>query len=525
MPVGRRRPGSQPPNSAARWTASLRPMDRRRPSGSSSSSSRRRASASGTVSLRSRSTRRASAGCSSSAWRFAIGARSRGRGARRAARRAALAPAVGPAAGAGVAVAPRRLVHGQRRDVLRRPRDGPASLAGVLVYIYPAIVAVLSLRYRTPAGGPSAVDRARASRWSASSLALGGIDLDTPPPVAGLAAHPRLAADLRGLDRAVGAARRRAARASGPTSGGDAADDAAAATALMITATAVRLRRCGASSPGGRSPRRRSRPRRGRTWSGSAFASTFLAIQTFYAGRGGSGPRRPRWSARSSRSDHRRARLRSCSATSSRPIQLVGAGLIIVGVLIAQTGRAAAGRAAAGPGRSTPERPESSGQRADGGERLPRAPSIDEVQVRADPDEPVAELQVARRVGRRPEEDPGGLAVRARWPRSRRAAPRRTTARRTGPGCPSSARGRSGRRTGRRRRRARRSRRRSRRRAATRPGRRRRPTRSAPRVGVGDLAQPGAARRERQRRGRPPADSAGTAASRGPRRRSRAAGP
>ncbi|HLO34609.1 MAG TPA: EamA family transporter, partial [Candidatus Deferrimicrobium sp.] len=62
----------------------------------------------------------------------------------------------------------------------------PASLAGVLVYLYPAIVAVLSVRYATRLTG--------RRPWFALGialvgvvLALGGIDLATPPPVGGIA--------------------------------------------------------------------------------------------------------------------------------------------------------------------------------------------------------------------------------------------------------------------------------------------------------------------------------------------------
>ncbi|HEY8801384.1 MAG TPA: DMT family transporter, partial [Candidatus Limnocylindrales bacterium] len=62
----------------------------------------------------------------------------------------------------------------------------PASLAGVLVYLYPAIVAVLSIRYATRLSG--------RRPWIALGialagvvLALGGIDLTVPPPVGGIA--------------------------------------------------------------------------------------------------------------------------------------------------------------------------------------------------------------------------------------------------------------------------------------------------------------------------------------------------
>jgi drug/metabolite transporter (DMT)-like permease len=118
------------------------------------------------------------------AWRFAIGA--------------ALAW------GWLLVVAPRRLALARlgRRQAVRAAGLGvwytgnagtyyagletvPASLAGVLVYLYPAIVAVLSIRYATRLSG--------RRPWIALGialvgvvLALGGIDLEPPPPVSGL---------------------------------------------------------------------------------------------------------------------------------------------------------------------------------------------------------------------------------------------------------------------------------------------------------------------------------------------------
>ena len=61
----------------------------------------------------------------------------------------------------------------------------PAALAGVLVYTYPVIVAVLSLRFATRLPGRRpwiALGLAVAG----SALALGGIDVATAPPIEGL---------------------------------------------------------------------------------------------------------------------------------------------------------------------------------------------------------------------------------------------------------------------------------------------------------------------------------------------------
>ena len=58
----------------------------------------------------------------------------------------------------------------------------PAALAGVLVYTYPVIVAVLSLRFATRLAGRRPWI-ALGWRSSASVLALGGIDVASAPPV------------------------------------------------------------------------------------------------------------------------------------------------------------------------------------------------------------------------------------------------------------------------------------------------------------------------------------------------------
>src|SRR5262245_61664875 len=115
----------------------------------------------------------------------------------------------------------------------------PASLAGVLVYLYPAIVAVLSVRYATRLSG--------RRPWIALGialigviLALGGIDLVPPPPVSGLllilASRVIYAGWIIRSARLAGERRDRLAHES---QGTGQADDAAAATTLMISATAA----------------------------------------------------------------------------------------------------------------------------------------------------------------------------------------------------------------------------------------------------------------------------------------------
>src|SRR6266566_2818740 len=62
----------------------------------------------------------------------------------------------------------------------------PASLAGVLVYLYPAVVAVLSIRYATRLSGRRPWI-ALAIALTGVVLALGGIDLTVSAPLGGLA--------------------------------------------------------------------------------------------------------------------------------------------------------------------------------------------------------------------------------------------------------------------------------------------------------------------------------------------------
>jgi drug/metabolite transporter (DMT)-like permease len=211
----------------------------------------------------------------------------------------------------------------------------PASLAGVLVYLYPAIVAVLSVRFATRLSG--------RRPWIALGialvgvvLALGGIDLATPPPVAGIAlvlASPLIYAGWIVLSARL--AGERSEHLAPEDAGAGRVDDAAAASALMISATAVVF--VGAALATGR-PYLPDRIPTG-AWpylAAIGFAGTFLAIQTFYAG--------------SRRIGAAQAALVSTVEPliivslawlflheTLAPIQLLGAGLIIVGVLVAQT--------------------------------------------------------------------------------------------------------------------------------------------------------------------------------------------
>lgn len=211
----------------------------------------------------------------------------------------------------------------------------PASLAGVLVYLYPAIVAVLSVRFATRLSG--------RRPWIALGiaslgvvLALGGIDLATPPPVAGIAlilASPLIYAGWIILSARL--AGERSDRLAHETAGAGNVDDAAAASALMISATALVFVSAAIATGRPYFPTGIPAP----AWPylvAIGFAGTFLAIQTFYAGSRRIGAAQAAlvstvepliivavaWIA-----------LREVLA----PIQLIGAGLIIAGVLLAQT--------------------------------------------------------------------------------------------------------------------------------------------------------------------------------------------
>lgn len=215
-----------------------------------------------------------------------------------------------------------------------------ASLAALVVYVYPALVAVLTLRFGRRLRG--------ARAWGALGLALvgvvlavGGIDTTDAPPLDGLllvVASPViyaiwivLAARLSGERGEAGEA-----RADGGAGAGAAAS---AATALMMTATAATywLSAIGRGLPVGP----------GDVPAGAWFGlvgvgvvSTFVAIQAFYAGTQRVGAAQaallstiePVWTI---------SLAAILLAESLQPVQLAGGALILLGVVIAQTGPAA----------------------------------------------------------------------------------------------------------------------------------------------------------------------------------------
>lgn len=225
----------------------------------------------------------------------------------------------------------------------------PAALAGVIVYTYPVMVAVLSLWFVTRMPGPRP--------WIAAGLgvlgtvlALGGMDAAAAPPPLGLALVITsaviysvwiiLAARLSGErpdHLAVEGAQREAA-----------VGDAAVTSTLMMSATAtvyfVAAVAVGRPLLPGLVP--------GEAWPGIvavALVASFLAIQTFYAGSRRIGAARAALTATVEPVIIVVLAALFLDQTLG-PIQLVGAGCILLGVVIAQT-------APRGRGEPEPARP------------------------------------------------------------------------------------------------------------------------------------------------------------------------
>jgi len=269
------------------------------------------------------------------AWRFLIGGSlawawvalrpSSRRGLRRMDRRAVL-----------VSVALGILYSGNSSTYFAGLETVPPGLAALIVYIYPALVAVLSLRFGRRLEGRRAWG-ALALALAGVALAVGNIDAAEMPPPTGLllmAASPViysfwivLAARLSGEGRA------------GVGQGADDGADPTAAGALMLTTTAVvfwlSALAFGRPVLPGEVP--------AAAWGGIAgvgIVSTFVAVQAFYAGA------------------HRIGAARASIVSTVEPIwtivlsnllfdevlgplQLIGGAMILGGVVIAQSGPSA----------------------------------------------------------------------------------------------------------------------------------------------------------------------------------------
>ena len=268
------------------------------------------------------------------AWRFLVGAtlamawvlvNPGTRGALRRMRRRDLAVAIG----LGV------LYTGNSGTYFAGLETVSASLSALIVYIYPAIVAVLSLQVGQPLRGRRA--------WGALGLALAGVALavgnigDVPPPLSGLvliALSPVIYSVWIVL----------AARFSGEGRSNTGAESGAAviepmvAGALMLSATAAT---CWVSALALGQPVHPAQIPQG-AWLGLigiGVVSTFVAVLAFYAGAHRIGAARasivstvePIWTI---------ALASLLFAESLGPLQLVGGVLILLGVVIAQTGGA-----------------------------------------------------------------------------------------------------------------------------------------------------------------------------------------
>ena len=236
----------------------------------------------------------------------------------------------------GIAVALGVLYTGNSATYFAGLETVSASLAALIVYVYPAIVAVISRQVGQPLRGRRA--------WGALGLALvgvalavGNIDRASAPPLSGLvliAASPViysiwivLAARFSGEGRGgVGA---QAAAGAGPLVAGTVMLSATAAT-YWTSALALGLPALPPDVPSG-------------AWFGLigvGVVSTFIAVLAFYEGAHRIGAARasivstvePIWTI---------ALASVLFAESLAPLQLLGGALILAGVVIAQTDRVA----------------------------------------------------------------------------------------------------------------------------------------------------------------------------------------
>lgn len=214
----------------------------------------------------------------------------------------------------------------------------PAALAGVLVYTYPVIVAVLSIRFATRLSGRGPWASV-ALALTGVILALGGIDLSSAPPISGLllimAASVIFSIWILASARLSGERRDRLGHeAAGESSSNS---DAAATTAIMITSTAVAFWIMTLLTGGSVNPVDVPTA----AWPALmaiGFLASFLAIQTFYAGTRRIGAAQ---AALLSTIEPLTIVALAWIFLGQRlePIQLVGAALIVISVVIAQTGR------------------------------------------------------------------------------------------------------------------------------------------------------------------------------------------
>ena len=212
----------------------------------------------------------------------------------------------------------------------------PASLAALIVYIYPAIVAVLTLRLGRRLEGRRAWGSLGLS-LAGVALAVGTLDTATAPPVSGLVlmvASPIIYSFWIVLSARLAGERRSGVGQGGAGGAGGAHPLAAGAVMMTATAAAFWISALAVGRPvlPGQIP--------AEAWGGIAgvgIVATFIAIQAFYAGAHRIGAARaslvstvePIWTI---------ALAGILFGERLSPIQLVGGAMILAGVVIAQTG-------------------------------------------------------------------------------------------------------------------------------------------------------------------------------------------
>jgi len=220
-----------------------------------------------------------------------------------------------------------------------------ASLAALIVYIYPTVVAVISIRFARRLQGRRAWG-ALALATVGIALALGGINPDHAPPLLGLivmtgspliyAVWIVLAARMSGERRGGDEAQTAPPHDSETTAAAEPADSAPTA-AIMLSATAVGW--TAAAVIFGRPVLPADVPMDA-WWAlfGIGLLATAVAMQTFYAGA-----RRIGAAQASLVSTVEPVYTITLAALllheSLTPIQILGGIMVIIGVIVAQTGQ------------------------------------------------------------------------------------------------------------------------------------------------------------------------------------------
>ncbi len=235
----------------------------------------------------------------------------------------------------------------------------PASLAALIVYIFPALVAVLSLRFGRPLEGRRAW-LALGLAMLGVALAVGGIEPGAVPPALGLAltvASPVIYAVWIVLAARLGGERPEREAEVPPHDAEGPSDiettDPAPAAAVMTTATFAVW--WAAALVTGRPTTPASIP--SEAWLpllGVGLVSTALALQAFYAGSKRIGAANASLVS-TVEPIYTIALATLLFAETLTPVQMVGGALVIGGVVLAETGRPATGALRVtphGPGRA-----------------------------------------------------------------------------------------------------------------------------------------------------------------------------